>query len=452
MISLLPPLDSAAAILGPQRPEASGTRPSRFCFRVPCDDGTLLYHTLTQELLLLEPGDREEELRDTLYAGRFLVPETQDETRLAAQLRQIAGFLQPQKPGITSYLLFPTTDCNARCAYCFELTRRRLNMSDRIAHDAAAYIRGHCAGQKVKLRWFGGEPLFHTRALELITADLRQMDVRFESQMTSNGFLFDEALVQTAKNDWKLRQIQITLDGTEAVYNRTKAYVHSEGSAYQRVLRNIGLLLDAEIRVVLRLNIGLSNWEDMLALADELSARFPDRALLTVYPALLRDYGPKKNSADQRRELMERFTRVYRRLEENGLRRKPVLPRTIRLNECMADSDNSLSILPDGTLGKCEHESENGSVGSIYSDALNAEALASWRERLEIDACRTCVLYPQCTHLKRCGSFPEGCDEFVRAERLFDLRERVKNSYQLEKSRRNGSGPAFRPAEDVELC
>lgn len=51
-------------------------------------------------------------------------------------------------------------------------------------------------------------------------------------------------------------QIQVTLDGTEGVYNAVKRYVDAgEKSPYQVVLANIRGLLDAGVRVIVRLNV-----------------------------------------------------------------------------------------------------------------------------------------------------------------------------------------------------
>jgi UTP--glucose-1-phosphate uridylyltransferase len=84
--------------------------------------------------------------------------------------------------------------------------------------------------------------------------------------MTSNGYLFDEKLVTKAVHSWNLEDIQITLDGTENVYNKTKNYIYKNTNAFKRVIDNIGLLLKAGVRVMIRLNIGEHNKEDLYEL------------------------------------------------------------------------------------------------------------------------------------------------------------------------------------------
>lgn len=71
----------------------------------------------------------------------------------------------------------------------------------------------------MRLAWFGGEPLYNAQVIDLICNDLVERGIGYESSMISNGFLFDEKLIKRAAELWRLRQIQITLDGTEGVYN-----------------------------------------------------------------------------------------------------------------------------------------------------------------------------------------------------------------------------------------
>ena len=54
MKKVLPAIHLVASVCGKQRDFNGPARLTRYCVRVPCKDGELLYHTLTGELLLLE--------------------------------------------------------------------------------------------------------------------------------------------------------------------------------------------------------------------------------------------------------------------------------------------------------------------------------------------------------------------------------------------------------------
>lgn len=435
MRMILPPMSAVRKLCPEQRPADGGYRFSQYGLRVPCEEGVLLYHTLTGELLILsddEDGRSESDgsLRSELIRKRFFVPEDYDEYALCRQIRQVAGLLTPKKKRITNFTVFTTMDCNARCRYCYELGRPRIPMSDRTARDAAEYISRVCEGGKVALSWFGGEPLMNRGAIDIITAELRRRGVPFTSRIVSNGYLFDADTVRTAVGEWSLERAQITLDGTEEKYNRIKNYVGSEGSAFRRVLDNIGLLLDAGVRVTIRLNADLDNAEDLSKLTDELADRFRGEKKPVLYSVLLHDFSPSGADEGAGAEALEAWDALQRKILESPLGSLRRLPRGIQTNGCMADSDSSVTILPDGRIGKCEHESERDLIGSIYSGITDSDTVARWRERVDVPECRTCAFAPTCTRLKTCSWTNGRCTEEDRERMRLGVGQMIINEYK----------------------
>ena len=414
MKQIMPPNELAAKSLGAQKLSNASCRLCRHVLRVPCGEGELWYHDLTGEIVLLEQDEHAEAHQDELFRRWFLVPETFDDYKTAKELRTLAELLAPKKKGISKFVVFTTTDCNARCFYCYELGRKRQPMSERVANDAADYILRHSGGQRVELQWFGGEPLYNRAAIETITRRLRDADADFHSIMVSNGYLFDEETVKTAVADWKLDFVQITLDGREETYNRVKAYIHHDGSAYRRVLRNIGLLLDAGVRVSVRMNMKLENADELWQLSDDLKEQFGGRAGFSASCVLLRDFTNDAQRYGDGAEGLQRYEALQRKLISDGIGVRKYTRRDISVNQCMADNDASVTILPDGRLGKCEHESEDKLIGSIYGDAPDSRAIAAWKERIAIPECRDCLFAPSCIRLKQCAWHKQGCTELDR--------------------------------------
>lgn len=430
MKTIYPAYKTVSAVCGYQKNLQGATRLTRHCLRIPCPEGKLFYHTLTGELILLETGENVDQCRTELIRHRFLVPEDFNDTEYADQVRNTLNLIK-QETSLKSCLIFTTTDCNARCFYCYEMGRKRQNMSEQTAHDVADYIIRHRGNETLTLAWFGGEPLFNKSVIDIITRDLTDAGVVFRSRMTSNGYLFDEELVKIAKEKWNLGIIQITLDGTEEVYNNTKAFIYRDGSAYQRVMRNIGLLLDAGIYVQIRLNMDAKNYEDLMNLADILSERFSDRENFRVYVAVLQGRGAI-NKFETQDELLQKYRQLYKKLKRNGLTGQKYLLTKFRLNACMADDDGHVTILPDGRLGKCEHETEKELIGSIYVDTIDSNIIASWKERIRVPMCKTCPYYPICQFLKKCDWQNEECTELDRALTYMRLEERILNTYERE--------------------
>lgn len=165
MQTILPPSGNTIKILGKARSAEHGLRWMHYVLAQPVEGGVLVFHTLTRALLLLTPEeyaapDTLPELRD----GWFRVPQEMNDQKYADQVRFIRRTMWKEPEHITSYTIFTTTDCNARCFYCYEMGRSRIPMSDETAHKAAAYIAAHCGGEKVHLHWFGGEPLFNKQS------------------------------------------------------------------------------------------------------------------------------------------------------------------------------------------------------------------------------------------------------------------------------------------------
>ena len=82
-------------------------------------------------------------------------------------------------------------------------------------------------------------------------------------------------------------------------------------------------------------------------------------------------------------------------------------------NSCMASLDNSVMIVPDGHLGKCEHYIDNDFFGSIYDDKYDIKKIQAYKEHIvPLNECYECKYFALCLPLKVCtASIPTHCDE-----------------------------------------
>ena len=417
-------------ICGKQKSKDGTYRRSALVLTLPCEEGTLLYHTLTGELLLRGADEPDSDIRQTLMERWFLVPEDFDERKHADEVRAVMELLQKPKTAITSYTILPTTECNARCFYCYEHGHKKTSMKEQTARDIADYISCHHKGEKVSFDWFGGEPLLNVKAIDLICETLQEKGVEFSSRIVSNGYLLNEELVKKACALWKLNHAQITLDGTRETYIRTKAYVSASEDPFERVLGNIALLLKAGVHVSIRLNMNEANYADLMELADQLGQRFAGEPELNVYAALLRDYEGDNLPFSDHDEAYQCFCSLESRLNELGFHVRPSLSRQYWSNFCMADNDGSVLILPDGTLAKCEHDLEKKSLGSIYSEELDRDTLAFYKTHRRGSSCGDCAVYGCCQVLKECHDDHGVCTNEKKKIERDKLIEMIRNSYQ----------------------
>lgn len=419
-----------------------------YCIPVEIPEGHLLFNLLTREMVLLTEEEWQNRFENEyLKKHWFIVPEDCKDKEYADLVRWVLQNKKPKKQAITGYTIFPTTDCNARCFYCFELGRSRIPMSEETARKVAGYIADHCGGETVNLRWFGGEPLFNKAVIDIICAELRERNIPFTSFAVSNGYLFDEETVKNAADNWNLKRVQITLDGTEEVYNKVKAYIYKQGSPYQTVMENIGHLLDSGVSVSIRLNMDMHNAENLLELVEDLANRFARKKGLSVYAHHLFD-GDKPMADIHSYEEWEIRDAAMVRLEEKiaacGLAARGGIRKKLKTNFCMADSGKAVTILPNGEIGLCEHFSESEFIGHIDSDSFDQAVVNSWKERIpEIPECATCFYYPDCMQLKKCAS-GSVCFEHLRREKRRKVERQMLAEYERWKSREQ-------PSEDEEI-
>ena len=107
MRQILPPQETAGKICGEQEIKEDFYRLSRYVFSVPCEDGVLLYHTITGELLQTNSKEWEhiscdepmqlgsDGLCRDLARQWFMVPTAFDEYAYARQFRSVEKLLQP---------------------------------------------------------------------------------------------------------------------------------------------------------------------------------------------------------------------------------------------------------------------------------------------------------------------------------------------------------------------
>jgi len=416
-------------------------RPMYYVVEQPVNEGLLLYHTMTKALLLLTPEEAEAykttpTALPQLIEEWFLVPESHDDRLLSRQIRDVAKMLKKKTGAITSYTILTTTDCNARCFYCYEMGSPRIPMSEETAIQTADYIINHSKGEKVSLHWFGGEPLYNKPVISLICRRLKEAGIYFHSTMTTNGYLFNDSVITEAKDEWRLKKVQITLDGTEQTYNRCKAYIYKGVNAYRRVISNIHRLQDADIRVSIRLNIDMHNADNLSELADELHKEFNDPKGISVYLHVLFEEvkGSKAlHDNEKRKYVFDQINDIEKRLKDYGFSGSDRLNRQVKTNRCMADNDNSALIVPEGHIGKCEHFTEDHFVGHIGKEEWDTQMMDNFREtRDEIDACATCFNYPDCIWLKLCED-SSNCYQEEREHNHRKLRQSILRAYNKYK-------------------
>lgn len=397
---------------------------------VPVRNGIILYNTMTRSIVVMREDEYEKILTsDNLdfvrYLKRnfFIVEEDFDDFTTLETLRK--SFEIPldenylKEGELVEYTILSTTDCNANCFYCYEKGRSRIPMSMETAEKVADFIiRTSNKKHKLKIRWFGGEPLFNIKVIDYVSKRLNEASINYDCGIISNGYFFNENVVEKAVNLWKLKHIQITLDGTEEVYNKIKNYNHCPSSAYKKVLQNIKLLLDAKVAVSIRMNCDLHNAENLKLLIKELHDNFKNHKLFNVYVYPLFDE-EEQRTQEHNEELFQKLEEIEEVLNQYGYLVGRPISDNIRASHCMIDNGKSIIICPEGDIGLCEHFSEDHFFSHIDNfEEKNWDVVKEFKTLLEpLEICKTCIHAPDCVRAVMCDELKK-CNELTKDVRV----------------------------------
>lgn len=404
--------------------------PSQFILSFEREKKHYIYNTLTKQFLEAElpSSAKAGEGYDFLIENMFLVPEDRDECTYYESISSLVRSCF-KKTGIQEYIIMPTLACNARCVYCYEAGMDPVTMSPETIQQTIQFIRNNHDGKPVHLRWFGGEPLLRPEIIDQVCIGLKQAGIDYKSAMTSNASLITSEIVKKMTGLWKLRKIQVSMDGSEQEYIRRKQYpvYHDE---YYTVVRNINLLVKAGIRVSIRCNVDEDNCDSLPAFVDDLKEAIRDKEKVTLYCCPLNNVRRSQQCYSVWQTIIEE---IKPQIRHAGFRTSTLsgMGSRFRASHCMADN-NGIVIAPDGSLFPCEHCPPKARCGDVLHGITDEKARQSFcsigptREK-----CRKCVFLPACTSFSNCPVQDVNCKEIrqmAQMEILYSMLQKQEES------------------------
>ncbi len=449
MENIIKPNSFVSNLLTLPKPDKVNTyKLSKFCRLLDVDGHKLCFNNITKELIELSENEINIVLQlpkkydisfDQLIEHGVLVPTTFDENKYSDSIYNMYRMFLDKRDYIDNFTIVTTSACNARCYYCFEEGAKVVSMSDETINRACEFIKEKSKGHQVAFSWFGGEPLCNLKAIDRISTFCENNGIKYSSRITTNGYLFDAEIVERAKKSWNLRSVQITLDGTEDVYNSIKNYREKNvTSPFKRVIHNIQLLLEADIKVIIRLNVSQENYIDLFELINYLDRTFTsNREKLYIYSASLFDFTLDIAVRQSRVDMVENLRSHITELGFNSFNKKFMSRLTSLQRDCMALDKSSVVIGPEGRLSRCEHYFiDEHTYGSIYDDTFDEVEYSYWINQSRISECKDCFNYVKCSGLRQCPLHFQMCDNFERKYLLDSLDRVIASSYRLIKSKK----------------
>ncbi len=395
-------------------------RLSVFVVALEAGDRVLLHNTLTCQIYALSRAEWASvqvgnlscpQVRE-LAEFRFLVEPDYDETAQYSRVLAVMRAMQ-KRSGFRSYTILPTTGCNARCIYCYEENWPVKTMTPEMADAVSDFICRTKQKGKIKLQWFGGEPLCAPTIISRICRTLRDRGVEFHSSCITNGALLTPELLQEALGLWRLTDVQVSMDGAREDYEVRKRYVRPDLHNYDRVMDAVVMLADAGLDVVIRCNYDEENLPRLNDYLKDCQARFAGRKKVTIFfEQLLPIYDLERETARHCN-----IETVLDRAEAMGLNViSNVLSTHLKTSSCIADPyGRAVVIDPLGGLHACDNRAFEAPLGTIFDGII-----APWLDPGDriAEECRRCPFLPTCTPFRKlcCPVDSPGCR--VRRELL----------------------------------
>lgn len=159
---------------------------------------------------------------------------------------QALEFLSRKNCGITNTLFLticPTMNCNFNCSYCFE-KHRIGKMSMEIQDAIISFIKRIINNNritKLKVTWFGGEPLLAVDVINSLSKKLIEFcnneNIQYNSNIVTNGYLLTQEIVDNFFEN-KITSYQITLDGIGEIHNKTRHLINN-GPTFDKIISNL---------------------------------------------------------------------------------------------------------------------------------------------------------------------------------------------------------------------
>lgn len=372
-------------------------------------DGLILYNLLSFEMIFLNLNeidlynDSSSELYRKLVEKWFYISSDVSSSSMLYLLRQkrLSEYNSTITDKIVHATILTTTECNARCPYCYEYGCQKNTMSLETCKNTIEYLKKNC--DNVTLRWFGGEPLVNATAINYICAELQNCHIPYHSNMISNGYLLDRFDDDTIVNLWKLKRLQITIDGTQHEYLKIKRLPID---SYTKVIGQVIRCAKLNIRVNVRIHLTLQNAEDIRLLLNELADKLRclgdkrKNVYLYLMPLFV-GLGNVDTTLTEEQDV--ELAKTYMELDKlrNSLQkthRKIAYPKA---NHCMADSKNQVVITPTGKLTLCEHCSDREFIGDVVN-GIQTIPSKWYKPKDKQSECDTCFFAPLCNRLEMC--------------------------------------------------
>lgn len=344
--------------------------------------------------------DEEKELVKQLEYGRFVNSDGYDEIE-ALEFQHYNDRYDRTGMGL---IIAPTLACNMACKYCYEENKKG-RMSPQLVERIVEFVEQQAPVLgRLDVNWYGGEPLLAMDIIQDLSETFMDLaeeyKMEYTASMISNGYKLTPEVTDKLV-DYKVKTIQITIDGPERLHNLKRPLKNGKPS-FRTIIKNMQYAAD-KVGIGVRINVDKSFTGDIIA---ELLGEFTEAGLkdkVGVYFGQLEASTQVCSNISEACYETSDFSQVeieyYRILLENGFRidRLPSPMSTF----CMAQVVNSYLVDPEGYLYRCfNHVGSVEKAAGKINENINYQRPNFTRlfrfDPFRDETCRVCNLLPIC--------------------------------------------------------
>ena len=166
-------------------------------------------------------------------------------------------------------LFFVTNySCNFACTYCYQdqYSNPEKQLNNDIIDSFFTYVKREFAGRNKYITVFGGEPLLNSPRQKASIKYLleKSSEASLDISFVTNGYNL-ESYMDIFRNR-NIREIQVTLDGTEPIHD-SRRFLKSGNGTFSKIVKGIDACLENKITINLRMVIDKENIENLPDLA-----------------------------------------------------------------------------------------------------------------------------------------------------------------------------------------
>lgn len=381
----------------------------------------ILYNTFSTGLVVLDKKNYQDLIIEKnfdnfdgltyLIENGFIVDDDCDEVAKVEKVRTAIM----KKTIIQNIVILTTTDCNARCYYCFEHGIEHVYMSEKTADAIIEYCKKKYKEKRIAITWFGGEPLLNFNIIKYITARLIEAGYELECHVTTNGSLVTDEMIDFFEKNYVRFSFQITIDSVYDEYNKVKRYIDIEPEkAYDRTMQNVVKLINSGVRMMIRVNFASSKIEQAKEVYKTLieTLRIYDLSKVNIYMAPLSLPGDKEIISNFHGNIEHPFLQMVKIQREEGFPLHDLYNEENEISllsaynlqpsaiSCGMNLSCRIVVNADGTLYKCHRlvGKKDFAVGNVFDgEDMSNEHLNFFHDiHITDDDCRNCDILPIC--------------------------------------------------------